>query len=429
MKTKIVLLTIKVLITTLSIECFSQKTEFINQNALWIKGESFEKKTVTNEELEEYLNFNSPIDLYKISSKQNNLVTNKSTVFVVYVSKTDGLSLMRIEKDDVRINYKSDSINSFDQSYKLKKLKQGSLICHTFNKAIKSKNNYNLTICDFVKNDGVDFQIYELIYFPKALNKKQKAIIESYLSIKYGISLIEENDYLNASGEVLWNSKENSAFSQRVNGIGFDLNTGLNQKQSVNSTSKDIIVGLSDIKIKNSENLSILNDNDYLLWGDNGKELSFNSKQNNLYDLKRIWKFQTTQKNFDIPLEIKISKKVSLPSELKDKYISDNFYLAIDYSDGNAFDFQNAEYKKISNLDDNYFTCNDFYPENNFKLTLVYLDTTDVSKQPLKVDQELTKVYPNPVKSGTSFNIDINNTKELNTAIKIIDLNGRIIIQ
>ena len=53
---------------------------------------------------------------------------------------------------------------------------------------------------------NLDGSISELIAFTKNLSKAEKLKIESYLALKYGITLSEpEGNVLNSAGEILWN--------------------------------------------------------------------------------------------------------------------------------------------------------------------------------------------------------------------------------
>jgi len=103
--------------------------------------------------------------------------------------------------------------------------------------------------------------------------------IQSYLAIKYGITLGvngTSQDYVDSNGTVIWDQSANSGFSYDIAGIGRDDDSGLNQKQSksVNPTSV-VTIGYGDIAATNSANTNNFTaDRDFLVWGHNNAALS-----------------------------------------------------------------------------------------------------------------------------------------------------------
>ncbi|MFC4686026.1 T9SS type A sorting domain-containing protein [Epilithonimonas pallida] len=140
--------------------------------------------------------------------------------------------------------------------------------------------------------------IPELLIFKRNLSKKEKQQIESYLSIKYGISInyFSEKNYLSSAGDVLWNYKKNKKYGYHITGIGRDDLFGLYQKQSKNSGDNSLIMSIDNLKRLNSQNAGSLNDNEFLLWGDNNEDIVFKESDLLSYhpgkDLKRLWKAQ-----------------------------------------------------------------------------------------------------------------------------------------
>ncbi|MFZ9388231.1 MAG: T9SS type A sorting domain-containing protein [Chitinophagaceae bacterium] len=114
-------------------------------------------------------------------------------------------------------------------------------------------------------------QIAEMIMYPASHNDVDRRKIESYLAIKYGITLDEAgvSTYVNSSGGAVWS---NSLFWHDVFGIGKDDGSGLNQpsSNSINTGSGDGTgqSGKGNIVLKNA---SSLDDGDFLMIGhDNG---------------------------------------------------------------------------------------------------------------------------------------------------------------
>ncbi|MGB3149612.1 MAG: hypothetical protein WBB27_03030, partial [Maribacter sp.] len=79
-----------------------------------------------------------------------------------------------------------------------------------------------------------DGQITEIIVYNETLNSTEQNLIESYLSVKYGITLDQtsERDYLASDATIIWDASSNSGYASDIFGIGRDDASGLSQKVS-----------------------------------------------------------------------------------------------------------------------------------------------------------------------------------------------------
>ena len=79
--------------------------------------------------------------------------------------------------------------------------------------------------------------IAEVIYYNRGISDQERAQVQSYLGIKYGISIAPSTqpNYLASDGGTVWGSVSNTGYTNTVLGIGFDSTSGLNQKQSTSS--------------------------------------------------------------------------------------------------------------------------------------------------------------------------------------------------
>jgi len=140
--------------------------------------------------------------------------------------------------------------------------------------------------------------IPEILVFDNNLSSIDKQKIETYLSVKYGITIndISEKNYVSYAGDILWDSKKNKNYNFRITGIGRDDAFGLYQKQSKNSEDEHIIMSLNALKATNYQNPETLNQGTFVLWGDNNQSFSF--KEADLLsahpkrDMFRMWKAQ-----------------------------------------------------------------------------------------------------------------------------------------
>ena len=137
----------------------------------------------------------------------------------------------------------------------------------------------NLTIGAIgpVPTENWDGQIAEMIMYSGTLLDAERQQIETYLAIKYGISLDQTTvtNYVASDGNPVWDGTANAAYNNNIAGIGRDGMSGLNQKQSITSDGV-LTVGLGSIQASNAANANTFgNDLAYLIWGDNGLDLAF----------------------------------------------------------------------------------------------------------------------------------------------------------
>ncbi|ARV08180.1 hypothetical protein BTO05_00435 [Winogradskyella sp. PC-19] len=160
-----------------------------------------------------------------------------------------------------------------------------------------------------------DGRIAEVITYTGRKNDtdatQERNRIQSYLAIKYGITLeptitagvIEEGnlDYVDSDGSVIWDESANNGYNYDIAGIGRDDASGLDQRQSssinsivetftitpdlpaspynVNVDTRGIVtMGLSTIETTNSENRTVnptgfATDKNFIVWGDNNADL------------------------------------------------------------------------------------------------------------------------------------------------------------
>ncbi len=122
----------------------------------------------------------------------------------------------------------------------------------------------------------------ELIVFDEVLNDTERHIIESYLAVKYGITLnpVQDTlgssmgnngyDYLNSAGHVIWQSENTDTFKYNVAGLGRDDARGLDQRISHSVNYGAVLTVSTDTDFTN---LNLANsrpafngDRDYILW-------------------------------------------------------------------------------------------------------------------------------------------------------------------
>ena len=129
--------------------------------------------------------------------------------------------------------------------------------------------------------DGsLDGRIAEVITYSSRKNDAtERTKIETYLGIKYGITLGingTSQNYLGSDGTIIWDATANSGYNFDIAGIGRDDISRLNQKQSrsVNANA-NVTIGLGTIATTNTANTNAFDaDKKYLIWGDNGSNMN-----------------------------------------------------------------------------------------------------------------------------------------------------------
>ncbi|MFV8322474.1 choice-of-anchor D domain-containing protein [Flavobacterium sp. LS2R12] len=171
----------------------------------------------------------------------------------------------------------------------------------------------------------------EVINYNISNNVIDRRRIETYLAIKYGITLGNNGtslDYYNSGSTDTATSiyDASAGFNYNIAGIGRDDKSELKQRQSkTENTVDDITIGLGGIYDKNSDNPNnFINDKEFLVWGSNNGTLlaqpavivnmssgitpSLNTEVD-FISIGRTWRVKETGGN--IP-----SCKISIPSTL-----------------------------------------------------------------------------------------------------------------
>lgn len=158
--------------------------------------------------------------------------------------------------------------------------------------------------------------IAEVIAFKGIASNPER--IESYLAIKYGITLgdvINPVDYQDASGTIIWSGS--TTYQHNVAGIGREDAYGLHQKVSssintdVTESSNITIATSNDFTSSNQSLRSNLLDGQYLIWGDND-EVVTNWKSFGGYKVvERQWKLENTGNVGEVYFQINLNSYAS----------------------------------------------------------------------------------------------------------------------
>jgi uncharacterized repeat protein (TIGR01451 family) len=138
----------------------------------------------------------------------------------------------------------------------------------------------------------------EVITYDRRLTLTELARVNTYLAIKYGVTMTAM-DYIAADGTTtVWSQTANAGFNNDIAGIARDDAEGLHQKQSKSVNSDDIVImGLGMIAADNASNPNTFaTNNSYLIWGNNNGAVSltanYNGGSNNR--IARVWRVRET---------------------------------------------------------------------------------------------------------------------------------------
>jgi len=164
--------------------------------------------------------------------------------------------------------------------------------------SIKRWNNFN----------GFEGYMPELLIFNHQLSQHQIQIYNTYLAIKYGITL--DTSYLAADGEVIWDYPSNTGYNNRITGYGREDDLGLMQK--VSTTSYEEYPYFSDqydthdstdsyhsssryrLLVMGFQPANPVNDSRYFIFGDDGGPLKYDTTIISGHKmLTRRWMLQT----------------------------------------------------------------------------------------------------------------------------------------
>ena len=250
-------------------------------------------------------------------------------------------------------------------------------------------------------NSTFSGNVAEFMVFDRLVGGTELQILQSYLSIKYGAPLLY-TDYITSKGDVIWDFENNEEYSYSIAGIGRDDGLSLYQKQSFYTGEPNfLVIGVGEIAESNDENNSSIGKGDFLLWGDNGKELKLEEVSDEIYPYKlpvldRKWLMSATG-NFasDLPTKIKLDVQDLLSDPPK-------CYLVIDRSGTGNFSSPDIEFISASEItDDKYAYFNN-----------VQWDTdgsgTDIFTFSFGMDNGVTCSSPNCFNESTgSINIEV----------------------
>lgn len=259
------------------------------------------KSFATSEKKEGTMNYYSPISFSKDFPMLNKKYISSKYTYLFYVVKTSE------PNKKIFSLYNSGELHSF-YTDSIKSARNLPLDLGVF--ANGSMVNFNFYNKDFAKSkDGIfylenneevkDIELYEVIVCSSCALPQSRYEIQTYLALKYGITLVQKEHYYASDQRKVWDEKLDTQFNNHIIGLAKDSYFGLEQKASYSNTDSLLVVRNSADSVN-----STFDNFTYVLIGDNNGEKVFDANSG-VY--KRRWLVQNKGDHdviYDVSLEI-----------------------------------------------------------------------------------------------------------------------------
>ncbi|MBB1149296.1 hypothetical protein H4K35_03965 [Myroides sp. NP-2] len=272
----------KTLLSFISLFCFlnclSQQQISDAHQLVWVKGLSTGMSKAG-------FNYNTRIHFGGVFPILNKKLPTSQHTYVYYVVKSIKANekLFSIYDDGALHTFYTDVIKSdLEVKVDLAYLAQGAIVNFNFvNANYRNKNGKRIFYLDNTY-DKSNTALYEVLICNDCGNPITRNKIETYLALKYGITLADKTKYWSSNGVQLWDAKLNAAFNNHIIGLGKDRYFGLEQLATSSNEEPGVV-------LKKADNEEILANQSFVLIGDNAKEKAFDSQSNRF---KRQWLVQ-----------------------------------------------------------------------------------------------------------------------------------------
>jgi len=378
-------------------------------------------REASNIKYEHLLNFHDGIKNRFLKKYIRHSRDKSHTISLVHASKEEEKIW---ENDSKKIVLNNNVFEKGDQT-KIKLQKRPSIFTYAGKAEVKTGKPDSIRI----KFD--DKNLYEMIFIPKKASKTDIAKIHTYLSIKYGISLTK-GKYISSDGTLIWDPEKHKDFKYRPTGLGRDDGNELYQKQSSNQEDQFLTIGKENIFRMNAENPSLFDQNNFVMWSDDNRDMRFKDEEN-LRILERNWEINfigsTIQKK---DYQVRIDKNKMNPDSLPLAY-----WMLLKDSAGGITKIQGVEnenfilfskvnfIKEISSETLEHFTFATGPISKTREDETSQFQSDSLNNELISLNLEDIKLYPNPVKKGQEFTVIFPAMESL--SISIYDGGGRLV--
>lgn len=201
-------------------------------------------------------------DVEKLESTQKGKFKKTGSLFFAFESaQEEEIAVVEMKDSKNSITITSKHVLFSDGNKNKVEPFFGSILSYQFSRDSYGRKNNKLNVNkEFIGQEG---KLLEFIHLPDLVTPLDQLKIETYLSLKYGISLYQ-TAYVATSSDTIWDFEKNKDFANRVTGIGRDDKIGLYQPKSVNSEMKAISIGV--------DSLNTIQNYSFMIWSDNDAE-------------------------------------------------------------------------------------------------------------------------------------------------------------
>jgi hypothetical protein len=301
-------------------------------------------------------------------------------------------------------------------------------------------------------NDFEGFKGYtpELFVFGRILQPVEREIFESYLAIKYGVSM--NKSYLSGKGKVIWDYSSNTSYNNRITGYGREDLIGLNQKvattsyqeapyysdfcDSYQANSANTLSARNRLLVMGCQLENPINDGEYVLFGDDNNPLNAtNTSTPGFVTMQRKWLVNTNRTSTN---RIELSYFDSLATGFSNH--QNETYLIVDRTGSGTFNSLSDVYL-MDSLDTDrskiIFKNIVWNTDRNNVFTFGYKVLNKVKKNTTLESTSLDtldpvsdlRIYYTDPHDMSSITVKLQTAKPTTSVIMVVDMSGRIIFR
>jgi hypothetical protein len=276
----------------------------------------------------------------------------------------------------------------------------------------------------------------EVIVYNRVLAADERMRIETYLAIKYGLSLSQNSAgvWLNSAGAVIFEAAQKRMFSSRTIAIGRDDNSGLYQKQSTSSYESGLpAIGVKKVMKDNPSNNAFIENNAFRFFADdNGPAVLGEQEKGKPHFIQRKWMTKSIGETDNLDFELRLDTRLT-NARLREGNV---WWLAIDRSGKGNFEPDHTEYFPASEFTasktavfSNIKWDTDRSGEDVFTFGIGAVNPADWDLEaplvPSLTDDFLfIEMFPNPAPEGR-FQVAIALKAEASASILVTDVAGK----
>ena len=290
---------------------------------------------------------------------------------------------------------------------------QSTPYIYTLQHTIKQDTSYHDIAQLFIgadsQIDSSHIMLYEAAYFDHRLPKYQSLMFQTYLALKYGITL-DNVPYIATSGDTLWDVKKSRDFYHHIQGVGTNTEYNFVSTRSTSLEDSTISILVRDTLPTDS----------YVLLGDNNAESSWLQYEDDLFILQKIWKMSVVGQCDSILLRLNLRNLQDTNSDTLQIVILDNDYNIIGHIDSDSIDSTSSY---------SYYII---YPHNGMYFSIcsrfTYRPTAKLRRSRIAQDIEehdYVNITPNP--TDGDFILSIHLAEEKSVVVIIQDMSGKTI--